>query len=109
MTEWESSSWSLDVHDTRGGVSAEPSLLLVPWQVRRMGVTTPERLLTLTRADLEVLGLDVVEQVTFKRELVVVLRARRRILQRQAASAAGTVRLANPALRRTCDLFRDNM
>ena len=54
MTEWESSSWSLDVHDTRGGVSAEPSLPLVPWQVRRMGVTTPERLLTLTRADLEV-------------------------------------------------------
>lgn len=70
-----------------------------------MGVTTPERLLTLTRADLEVLGLDVVEQVTFKRELVVVLRARRRILQRQAASAAGTARLANPALRRTCDLL----
>jgi hypothetical protein len=66
-----------------------------------MGVTTPERLLTLTRADLEVLGLDVVEQVTFKRELVVVLRARRRILQRQAASAAGMTRLANPALRRT--------
>lgn len=57
-------------------------------EVRRMGVTTPERLLTLTCADLEVLGLDVVEQVTFKRELVVVLRARRRILQRQAASAA---------------------
>lgn len=54
-----------------------------------MGVTTPERLLTLTASDLTVLGLDAVEQDTFRQELVVVLRARRRILQREAAQEAG--------------------
>jgi hypothetical protein len=60
-----------------------------PLQVRRMGITTPERLLTLTASDLTVLGLDAVEQDTFRQELVVVLLARRRILQREAAQEAG--------------------